>query len=144
MPQANTIETILDRYIPIPESGCWLWEGEVNHKGYGLISVKGKYYLAHRLSYQLSKGNIPANHHVCHTCDVRCCINPHHLFAGTSRENVYDALRKGRMQKLTVEQVKEIRRLRIQEGLVETEIAALFGVARGTIADILHYRTWKI
>jgi hypothetical protein len=33
---------------------------------------------------------------VCHTCDVRCCIEPHHLFNGTRLDNMQDAAKKGR------------------------------------------------
>jgi len=33
---------------------------------------------------------------VCHTCDVRLCCNPAHLFIGTRSDNVADCVAKGR------------------------------------------------
>lgn len=33
---------------------------------------------------------------VCHHCDVKCCVNPDHLFVGTHRDNVVDAIAKGK------------------------------------------------
>jgi ferredoxin-like protein FixX len=39
----------------------------------------------------------------CHRCDTPSCVNPGHLFAATQKENMQDALRKGRLmhQKIT-------------------------------------------
>lgn len=44
--------------------------------------------------------------------------------------------------KLTWVQVREIRSIR-SLGTKEKEIAVQFGVSRGTVADIIHERTWK-
>ena len=44
---------------PMP-SGCWEWIGNRNKKGYGLIYFFSKFpILAHRLAYELMKGDIP-------------------------------------------------------------------------------------
>lgn len=80
----------------VDANGCWLYQGFLHPKGYGQMSYRGKAWRVHRLSFFLHKGPIPPKHHVCHTCDVRHCCSPDHLWAGTNRENMVDASRKGR------------------------------------------------
>lgn len=78
------------------QADCWLWFGPKNAKGYGLLSVKGQHWSAHRLSYHVHKGPIPKGMLVCHSCDVRNCVNPDHLWLGTNDDNQLDAWKKGR------------------------------------------------
>ena len=91
-----------NKFIPEPNSGCWLWTCSVNKRGYGkLFGVKkarvGKQSeMAHRVSYQIYKGEIPEGLLVCHTCDNPCCVNPEHLFVGTHKDNYDDMRRKNR------------------------------------------------
>lgn len=95
-PRAEAFE---QRHIPEPNSGCWLWVGAANRDGYGLFcgSRKGKaQHLAHRISWELFRGPIPQGVEVCHRCDVRCCVNPDHLFLATHTDNMADMYRKGR------------------------------------------------
>jgi hypothetical protein len=76
--------------------GCWEWLGGTT-RGYGLIydGVK-RYVKAHRVAYEVAVGPIPDGLIVCHACDNRLCCNPDHLWIGTQRDNVWDAIRKGR------------------------------------------------
>jgi hypothetical protein len=78
------------------DTGCFLYQGFTNYKGYGQVFFQGKKYILHRLVYSLVKGEIPTKHHVCHSCDVRNCWNPDHLWTGTNQENMIDCSRKGR------------------------------------------------
>lgn len=89
----------MDRVMPEPNSGCWLWTGALTTAGYGQFPGRGAAFrsrLAPRISYQLFRGPIPSGACVLHTCDVRCCVNPDHLWLGTHLDNQQDKCRKGR------------------------------------------------
>jgi HNH endonuclease len=75
---------------------CLVYTGDIESGGYGRASYQGKRLRAHRLSYMLSVGPIPAGMVVCHSCDTPPCINPAHLFLGTQSDNMKDAAAKGR------------------------------------------------
>jgi hypothetical protein len=78
------------------ETGCHEWVGGVNQYNYGYIYYRTKNYAAHRLSYAIHKGNIGPGQFVCHSCDIRSCVNPDHLWIGTSKENQQDHSNKKR------------------------------------------------
>jgi hypothetical protein len=115
---------------------CWEWTGERTKGGYGSFKMDGKRYGAHRLSYELHNGVHPGSLFVCHKCDNRACVNPAHLFLGTTADNMLDMVRKGRQdKKLTDEQVIQIRLLR-KAGASLKAIAAKFGVTPMLISYI--------
>lgn len=58
---------------------CWLWHGTIGLKGYGQIKMGYAFFLAHRLSYEMVRGRIPAGLVIDHLCRVRHCVNPDHL-----------------------------------------------------------------
>lgn len=80
-----------------PELGpCWVWTNSI-YSGYGSFKIDGRDQRAHRVSWELNVGPIPAGQYVCHKCDNTACVRPHHLFLGDQTDNMRDAFAKGRM-----------------------------------------------
>ena len=93
----TTIDRFMQHVIPEPNSGCWLWISATKQNGYGVFNCGDETTVrAHRWSYEFHKGPIPNGLVVCHSCDVRCCVNPHHLWVGTVKQNQMDMMKKGR------------------------------------------------
>lgn len=132
--------------------GCWLWIGALDGSGYGSIAVNRIATKAHRYSWELHFGEIPAGLLVCHKCDVRNCVRPDHLFLGTPDDNMKDKKAKGRethfygeqnhSSKLTEEQAREILAIVKASGETQTEIAKKFGVSRGMVGLIASAKNW--
>jgi len=129
------------------EDGCWEWHGSL-HKSrtfvYGKMTVNGITDMAHRWSYRIFVGEIPEKLLVCHKCDYPLCVNPEHLFVGTNRQNIDDAIAKGRMKsKLTWEKVGEIRELS-KKRIKGVDLAKKFGVSPKLISYIINNERWRI
>lgn len=146
-------ESFMEKWQPEPNTGCWLWTGwSACADGYGSISRrignKDKILRAHRVSYELFKGPVPAGLFVLHQCDTPACVNPAHLFLGTSQDNASDKVRRGRAErwrnhkhpslKLSNEQVKELRRL--SKTMRTCELAKHFGIAESTASQLKNRR----
>lgn len=130
--------------------GCWLWIGARDRKGYGVIGIgASKMFKAHRMSLELSGIPVPATDLVLHRCDVPGCVNPAHLFLGTTQDNVRDRHAKGRSRaaygvthakaKLSDAGIKVIRR----SPLSNAELAAIFQITASSISRIRSNKTWK-
>jgi hypothetical protein len=132
---------------------CWLWNASVHTNGYGKFSAglgkNGGWENAHRVSYRLTKGEIPEGLVVRHKCDVRLCVNPDHLELGTKSDNAQDMMKRGRnryinhpkpgetnpMSKLSDAQRSEIRD-QLRAGAVRRILAQTYGVCRQTIDNL--------
>lgn len=150
-------QNMIDHYnkYVIRKEGCWGWSGAQRRKDepyYAVMSYERKIIPAHRVSWIIHKGNIPDGLWVLHSCDNKTCSNPDHLFLGTVKDNVHDAMKKGliippmadnhHMSKLTSSKVKEIRKLLI-DGITQAHIARLYDVTPTMIQGISAGRTWK-
>jgi hypothetical protein len=96
----RAIPTLRERFDanwePVPECGCWIWTGSHASNGYGRVLLCKGGVSAHRVSYELNVGPIPPGLRVLHKCDTRSCVNPDHLFLGTTQDNATDMARKDR------------------------------------------------
>lgn len=166
-PIADRLWAMVDRRGP---DDCWLWKGHRKDNGYvtiGLGGRRGGSIYIHRLSWLLAHPDesLPEGIEVCHTCDVRHCVNPAHLFLGTRLDNVADMWAKGRGpsgqrhgshtqpesrplgehhpgHRLTDDNVIEIRR-RLREGATERELGAEFGVQPSNVHAIKIGKIWR-
>jgi hypothetical protein len=150
----DVIDRFEAKYIPEPNSGCWIWTATTNQDGYGRFRFRGKLMGAHRFSMMIYTEQENKNMCVCHTCDNPCCVNPAHLFFATHKENMEDKSRKGRVgfnpvkgtqhhnSKLTECDILKIREL-LSSGLSQSKIGLLYGVSQGCIGTINQGITWK-
>lgn len=142
-PERTREDRFWQRVVVADPEICWQWTGSTN-QNYGVFpdrvaEAKWGNRLAHRISWELHYGPIPAGLYVCHKCDNRLCVNPNHLWLGTHQQNQADMGQKGRTyspaKKLADEDVAEIRR-RIGAGESRTSIAAAFNVLPNHISRI--------
>lgn len=142
------------KWIPEPNSGCWLWTAAHNGSGYGLISngpPRTSVWYAHRASWLLHKGEDPGGLWVLHRCDNPYCVNPDHLFLGDPSDNTQDCIKKGRskiytwygsrsgMSKLTESAVNIIRK----SNKTNSSLAREYGVSTVTVTLAKNVKTWR-
>lgn len=71
------------------DDGCMVWTGSRNSSGYGTFNAGNQVtVMAHRWAYQDSRGEIAAGLDLDHLCRNRLCVNPEHLEAVSTRENI--------------------------------------------------------
>jgi hypothetical protein len=142
---------------------CHDWKLGKTSRGYGVFWLRGKQSRAPRVAYTIAFGEIPDGMFVCHKCDNPSCVNPLHLFLGSTEENMSDMKSKGRQmrgdnhyartnpeklargdshvgsRKLTKDQVVAIRSM---SGVSQSAIARIYGVRASTINLIIHRKNW--
>lgn len=131
-----------DSSINLNDPWCWCYP-QRNSAGYGIGSFRRKVYL-HRVVSELFHNNakpLARGRFALHKCQEKSCINPDHLYIGSTLENSYDTLRSGNHNqvKLTPEKVHNIR----QSSESVTQLAKRYHVSPTTIRNVLSKKTWK-
>jgi hypothetical protein len=97
--QAEIKRRILAKIEASKTTTCWNWVGKIfNSNGRARLSLGRNAHIAARIAFVIYKG--PTNSlNVLHTCDNILCVNPDHLWLGTSADNSADMVKKGRQAK---------------------------------------------
>lgn len=71
---------------------CWEWTAGRDTGGYGQFSIDGRLRKAHRVAWELLRGDIPDGLELDHLCRNRSCVNPWHLEPVTHQVNAVRGL----------------------------------------------------
>jgi len=141
---------------------CWEWTASISTNGYGRFWIGRKLKQAHRIAWQIyNKEHIPLNFVICHSCDNKKCVNPHHLFIGTQADNMQDCITKGRFAPIIKfngeghprSKLKEKTVIKLREDFKNVplgnrkmfiqKMAKTNGVAAATIRGIVYNQHWR-
>lgn len=145
-----TIESFMENVFPEPNTGCWLWAGRFDNRGYGRGPFGFGIQLAHRFSYLILKAD-PSGNHVLHHCDVPACVNPDHLYLGDQTQNNLDRDRRGRqktfrgcehtLSRFTEDDIRLIRSL--YPGIPSRKLGKKFKISQRAILNIVTFKSYK-
>lgn len=134
-----------------PNGDCWEWTACRLPSGYGRFAIGPTTYNAHRVAYDLSYPDDPLGSRlVMHSCDNPPCCRGEHLSAGTYRDNMQDAAKKGRMARLVGEfngryrlaapLRTEVRAAYASGKWTQAELATLYGIAQATVSRMVRHK----
>jgi hypothetical protein len=136
-------------HVRIAPSSCHEWIGAKTRYGYGVFQYDKKRRAAHRVAFERRFGATKLD--VCHKCDNPACVNAAHLFPGTAKDNIQDAIKKGRMcirhgtaqtaAKLDNEKVVHIR-AKYVSGISQRNLAREFNVSQRLIGMVVRGESW--
>jgi len=133
---------------------CWVHKiKSPKTSRYWLIKVNGRQIGGHKFSWELHNGPVPEGLFVLHKCDNTMCVNPDHLFLGTTQDNSDDMVSKGRSARgskhgnaaLTEKDVRNIRKRYKRTSYHKSntrELALEFGVTDSVILAIVRRTVW--
>lgn len=134
-----------------PELGnCWEWTAGRMKQGYGSVWFNHKKTLSHIVAWELTNGSIPDGYNICHKCDNKICCNPEHLFCGTQKQNIQDAISKGRFiageivgtSKFTWDIIRQVRALYTGKRGNQIALCRQFGISPAEMHNIVHKKHW--
>ena len=151
----TALERLEAKTMPEPNNGCLLYLGPLwGRNKYGCFYFNKRNIGAHQAAWILHFGQIPEGKKVCHKCDVPICVNPKHLFIGDQKENVVDAIDKGRFANslknlrpengfkpsvLTPDLVREIRSSHERNFILQQRL----GLKQQTVSAVRRRVIWK-
>lgn len=149
-------DTLMDRFWSKVDktsnkNGCWVWTRAKARRGYGEFGIGREHFLAHRFILTLKESRCIDGLLACHRCDNPSCVNPDHLWVGTTQENTLDMLKKGRslkgedhpMRTLSKDVVVKIRLLYENGGHSHSTLAKMFSICPATVGKILRRERWR-
>ena len=160
MPKARTptgprFWPMVDKSGPlILDTPCWMWTGAAIRTGYGRVFHNGRVVYTHRVVLVLT-GRLselpPSTSLVCHRCDNPPCVNPDHLYIGTSKQNTRDCIKKNRFRPsgapLNISQERARQILEEYDSVAgdvfKIALARKYGVSRRMVAQIIKDRGWR-
>lgn len=168
MPVIYSDKTVARFEAKVDRSGgpdaCHIWTRATDkNTGYGQFNLSGKCRGAHVIALEMKLGRaLLPGFQALHTCDNRPCVNGEHLYEGTQRQNIHDAINRGRFSPpprngtnppvhygaanrhavMTEDSVRALRTARA-EGLTYAQLAVRWGISKATVAQIVTRRTWK-
>lgn len=158
--KGGALVRFMDRVSPEPNTGCWLWLGQHDARGYGGFWLRTRTERAHRASLMLHGVEVPRDMLVLHSCDTPSCVNPAHLRVGTQKENIGDAIKRRRRDRVRppllrgernnhavlaeadVRAIRSILATPRSERPTLRQVASRFGVGRGAIKAIAQRKSW--
>ena len=154
MKRSNTIQDFWNKIDIKGPDDCWLWQGRGGR--YGVFSWRNREWLSHRFSWALANNHdlnvpIPTNEFVCHTCDIKLCCNPRHLYLGNHASNTQDAhdrnvFYKGEKiitSKLTEQDILDIRSMPYGRRGDNKRIREKYNISRDQVANIINRKHWR-
>lgn len=156
----STVERFWSKVDRKGPDDCWLWTGAKQapngcglvYGNFGITVEIGSTcsYRAHRFAWFLTNGEIPEGAMIRHSCDTPLCCNPAHLEPGTARDNIMDAIERGRASlgelnpnsKLTADQVIEIRKA--PKSIKSVTLAKQYGVHPTHIGRLRKGEKWQV
>lgn len=131
---------------------CWNWRGATN-RGRASINIGGTPKNAAVVSWEMAVGAVPSGMVICHKCDNPRCVRPDHLFLGTQRDNIHDAISKGRLKNPPVMRGEDspaaklnweiVRQIRSNTRDTLATMATRYGVCIATVGNIKNHKIWK-
>ena len=137
--------------IEVDDNGCYnVTSHHISDPKKAKVTVKrGRKMTIPRYIYEECFGEIPQGMVVRHKCDNTNCINPEHMELGTPRQNIQDAIDRGRTtkgeknpaSKITTSIAKEIRDL---QGILSIkQVAEKYNISITQVWRIWTGENWK-